>query len=147
MNISGLTVSTVGLVTDPEWSYELSTSIIRDLRKAKPEEGCDVASESDIMVLARVAHELFSESQSAYRWPLFLKMKEGARHSIYSSMLLSSRQDDTLAFARAEETDILIATNIARWLLKLPQQTGSHVLFVSGPQPRVRRSAPLRAAG
>lgn len=143
MNISGLTVSSDGLVTGPEWSYDLSTSVVRDLRKTNPKEG---DSQSDICVLARVAHELFTESQSASRWPLFLKMKEGAKNSIYSAMLLSARDDDIPAFMRVDEHEVLVATNIARWLLKLPQQTGSHVLFVSGPKPRASRR-PLRAAG
>lgn len=107
----------------PEWSVERMTQLVREMRKASPDPGLP-----DLLVLARIFHELFEEDISTTYLPVL--SRTAGDTSLTQAMIEPSRSEDLPALVRAEAEDILVASNIARWVLRLPQQSSPFVVVV-----------------
>ena len=143
MVVGCLRFSEDGVVTGPEWSQEGMTFLIREMRKAQPAPGI-----SDLLVLARIFHELFEEKPETRTWPLF--SRQGEDKSLLREIVSLTPWAEVHALYRAEEENYHMAANLARWVLRLPQQPHPMVVFVEDlppdpPLPIQRRCGSLKA--
>lgn len=123
MEVNFLTFSEDGLVTGPEWSVERAAYLVREMRKAAPAPGL-----SDLLVLGRIFYDLFTEAPSTRYLPVLSRHETDK--SLVQAMIEPARSADLPALERAEAEDVLAASNIARWVLRLPQQSSPFVVFV-----------------
>jgi hypothetical protein len=120
-----------GKVVGPAWTDDLSRELLRALRLAAP----DASPESDFAVAARVFHEVLSLNPEAAGWPVFSNGRP--RHSLFKEAVMQCRSgeevDALCRVAEVDDTAILLATNVARWMLNLCQQDTLTLVFVSSP--------------
>lgn len=138
-----IALSSDGVVLEKELDDDGSTVFLREVRKAKPDGG-----PGDILVLARLAHEVLTETSESRLWPLFSASAPSKASSLFKAMVLASRAEDAEALEGASDEDVLVASNIARWLIGIPQQTSTAatVVFVDPPVGRVPSQHLRRAA-
>lgn len=132
-----------GVVVGPAWTDDHSRELLRSLRMVRAaapdspdaEEHCD-----DIAVASRIFHEVLALNPPSVRWPVFTG--SSARHSLFKAAIRHAHMPgDLSALVRLSDRSALMAANVARWMLRLPQQTSSMVVFAtppSGVAPRVR---------
>jgi hypothetical protein len=137
---SGLTLSDDGVVTGC-WSECSSSLLLRKIRLSAPGDRL-----GDIFVIARLAFDVLSDHPGYKSVPVFSGSTR--RTSLCLELMSIARGADWDAIERASDDDVIAATNIARWILQLPQQTSSPIVFVDGPGavPSPRRQAKARVA-
>lgn len=138
---SGLTLSEDGVVSGC-WSECASSILLGKIRDSVPGDELD-----DIFVIARLAHRVFSERKECRITPVFGSSSRGNTSTCLEMMRIADVEDWD-AFERASDEDIVSGVNIARWILRLPQQTSSPIVFVEGPRaiPSPRKQARSRVA-
>lgn len=115
-------------VIGPEHTPENVCQVIREMRKATPSQISHDAEStlSDLLVLARIYHTVFTEVPDAVWWPVL--SRHDADCSLLAQALLWAGSDDWEVFYRAEPEDYLAAANVVRWILGERQQP--HALLV-----------------
>lgn len=128
-----------GVVVGPAWTDDRGRELLRYLRSQRPAapdypDGDEY--DSDVSIASRVFHEVLALHPAAERWPVFAG--RSSRSSLFKAAVTHAHDPaDLTALARLSDASALIAANIARWLLQLPQQTSATMVFVSPPSPPV----------
>lgn len=139
---SGLTLSKDGVVSGC-WSESSSSLLLRSIRKSVPGDWL-----GDVFFLAQLAHEILTEYPSYSSLPIFTENKRSTSLSLEILKLINGDEWDVVY--RVSDDEFIAATNIARWILRLPQQTDAPLVFVSGPSslpaPRKRLSPRTRVS-
>jgi hypothetical protein len=115
-------------VIGPERTPENVCQTVRSMRKAMPSFGqveTDI-SISDLLVIARIFHTVFTEMPDTILWPVCSRHEDD--RTLLPLALLCARSDEWDVFFRAEAEDYLAAANVARWVLGTRQQP--HPLLV-----------------
>lgn len=138
-----------GMVVGPEWSDDQSRELLRVVRRACPAAPDvhpeDPASLDDFMVSVRVFHEVLSLYPGSDRWPLFAGAS--SRPSAFKCAVKHTHDvADAYALCRLSDSEALLAWNVARWMLCLPQQASASMVFAAPPPahlpaPRLRSRA------
>lgn len=140
-----------GMVVGPAWSDDQSRELLRVVRRACPATPDvhpeDPASLDDFMDAVRVLHEVLSPGMysGSDRWPLFVG--PSARPSVFKCAVRHTHDlADLLALCRLSDSEALLAWNVARWMLCLPQQVSATMVFAApppahSPPPRLRPRA------
>jgi hypothetical protein len=127
------------MVLGPEWTVDNCRAVLRFLRKTETEFQGDwdrEELESDVLVSAKLFHEVLTESPTAARWPLFANTSR--RPSLFKATVrYAVDREELSALVRLSDQSSLLAANIARWMLQLPQQSSSTIVFSTPPAPRV----------
>ena len=127
-----------GMVVGPVWSDDQSRELLRVVRKARaaapdvhPD---DPVSIDDFMVSARIFHETLAPGMypGSDRWPLFAGASE--RSSVFKCAVKHTHElADVYALCRLSDFEALLAWNVARWMLCLPQQSSATMVFAAPP--------------
>ena len=123
-----------GVVVGPLWTEDLCRELVRALRTAAPAPDDPEREEfpTDLLVAARVFHEVLTLAPGLARAPLFAANRE--RPSLFKRAVLHAHaRPDLAALCRLSDLSALAAANVARWLLRLPQQSSATVVFSPPP--------------
>jgi hypothetical protein len=87
-----------------------------------------------VAVTARIFHEVLELHPASRRWPVL----SGGRiqPSLYKRAVMHAADGDDpgiAALLRVDEEEALLAANVARWMLQLPQQSSLTLVFVTPP--------------
>lgn len=142
-----------GMVVGPAWTDHLSRELLRALRLARPAApDPDQESPDDFAMACRVYHEVLTLCPGSAQWPVFAY--GNPRPSLFKHAVVAVAGFDNGALdalCRLDEHEHLLATNVARWLLRMPQQASSTVVFVTppaahSPRPRSRTATAREVA-
>lgn len=133
-NLSEFVHAVDGVVVGPSWSGDLCRELLRALRLARPATPGSLSDPSgDLAVVARVYHEVLTLDPDSAQWPIFASGK--SRPSLFKSAIRHSVFDDAAidSLCALDDAEHLLAANVARWLLRLPQQKSAVMVFVALP--------------
>lgn len=142
-NLSEVLDTVDGMVVGPAWTDDRCRELLRSLRMvspAAPDAPDADEQDTDVLVAARVFHEVLSLTPASVQWPVF----SGAspRHSLFKAAVTHALSPGELtALSRLSDASALLAANVARWMLQLRQQTSVAVVFTPPPRagaPRTR---------
>ncbi len=103
------------VVTSPPLSSEQRKSLLDAMDQA------EVGSEAgDFLVLIRVMWRVLRADASACRWPV-VALQPGTQ-SLWRASIAASEPEEVSALVRARDDIALAASNVARFVLGLPQQ-------------------------
>jgi hypothetical protein len=124
------------------WSEALTCELLVSLRMLSPLCPEDVEGDEqnyDVLIAARLFYEVLRGHSEAKRWPVV--SGDSPRPSLVKTALQESQDTSVVSLVRLEDRSVLIAANIARWLLRLPQQSSPTMVFAAPPRlsaPRAR---------
>jgi hypothetical protein len=133
-----------GVIVSSAWTDDHCRELLRSLRlvrAAAPDDPGD--PDSDVAVTARVFHEVLDLHPSAQRWPVFAGDKR--QPSLYKRAVVHAIEGDdpgAAALLRVTDSEALLAANVARWMLKLPQQHSPTLVFATPPPSGHRLPSP-----
>ncbi|MFA7264770.1 MAG: hypothetical protein WC054_00420 [Candidatus Nanopelagicales bacterium] len=125
--------TTDGVVLSSAWTEDCCRELLRILREihAAPDNPEAPESDADSKVAARVFHEVLSLHPGSEKWPLF--SGEVPRRSLYKAAIMHARSDELAALTRLSDSSALWASNVSRWMLRMPQQTSPTMVFTPPP--------------
>jgi hypothetical protein len=136
-----------GMVVGPAWTEHRGRELLRFLRVTRPAapDSPDIDEQpTDVVVAARVFHEVLTLTPASIRYPVF---SATSRHSLFRTAILHAHDSgDLAALCRLSDQSALQAVNVARWLMQLPQQHSLTLVFAAPPSGVSRPSRVLSRA-
>lgn len=124
-----------GVIVSSAWTDDQCRELLRSLRLARAAAPDDPGDpDVDVAVAARIFHEVLELHRSSQRWPLFAGVRR--QPSLFKQAVLhavESGDPGAAALLRVDDAEALLAANVARWMLKLPQQTSPTLVFATPP--------------
>jgi hypothetical protein len=124
-----------GVVVSSAWTDDHCRELLRSLRLARAAAPDDLGDPVvDVAVAARIFHEVLDLHPTAQRWPVFAGGRK--QQSLFKCAVLHAVDGDdpgAAALLRVDDDEALLAANVARWMLRLPQQTSSTLVFATPP--------------